>query len=346
MSTTSLAITIDVEADDEWAGGADRTYRNLHALPRLQDLCDEFGARPTYLVTYDVATGPDGSAIVRDLAETGRCEIASHLHAWTTPPALAELEADTGARPYLSEYPRDVQAEKLRYLTSAVGELTGRSPTSYRGGRWDIDLYLLDLLAERGYLVDTSVTPLISWRRAKGVSKGGPMHALAPQDAYHPAQDHLYRPGSHAVLEVPVTVAALGALPQRTYAHAVASCEHWRLVWAGLKRVMAASALSRRVSLDPVDSSSEWLVRLCDHMLREGACCLNMAFHSSELVAGCSPHVVTAEDEERVWGRIRHVLEFCSTRKLGHSTLSEYASRAGGDSTTDERTLRAACEAE
>jgi len=323
---THFAITVDVEADNEWAGSSERTYGNLAALPRLQELCDEFGARPTYLVTYDVAAQREGGRILKDLAQTGRCEIGAHLHAWTTPPHVPELEGDPGARPYLSEYQIETQMEKLTNLTEVLGELVDSNPTSYRGGRWDVDIDCLNLLAEAGYLVDTSVTPLVSWRRAGGVTKGGPVHARAPLDPYHPAAADLYSRGHHPILEVPVTVSVMGLLSDATYGRLAESWEHRRPVWAALKRAMKWTGLAKRVWLDPVSTNAQDLIALCKLMIARGAPVLNMAFHSSELMAGCAPSVLDKQAEDQVWACIREVLAFCADQDgVTFATLSGLA---------------------
>ena len=77
---TRVLLGIDTEADDQWsAAGRDKlTLRNIAELPRLQKLCDQYGVRPTYLITYEVATDPESRSILRGLAKEGRCEIGSH----------------------------------------------------------------------------------------------------------------------------------------------------------------------------------------------------------------------------------------------------------------------------
>ena len=67
---TRILMGVDTEADDQWtvAGRESLTLRNVLELPRLQALCDRYGARPTYLVTYEVATDRESRAILRDLA--------------------------------------------------------------------------------------------------------------------------------------------------------------------------------------------------------------------------------------------------------------------------------------
>ena len=42
--------------------------RNAERLPALQALFDEYGVRPTYLVTHEMATRPESAAVLRELA--------------------------------------------------------------------------------------------------------------------------------------------------------------------------------------------------------------------------------------------------------------------------------------
>ena len=76
--------------------------RNAERLPALQALFDEFGVRPTYLVTWEMATraGERGRPARRS-AQTGRCEIGTHLH----PVELAALPSRGPRRAHLSAQP-------------------------------------------------------------------------------------------------------------------------------------------------------------------------------------------------------------------------------------------------
>ena len=85
--TPSLCISIDVESDmPNWVVEPETTLENVRGIPRLQELFDEYGVRPTYLVTYPVADDPECVEIFRRIHEAGRCEIGMHCHPWTTPP--------------------------------------------------------------------------------------------------------------------------------------------------------------------------------------------------------------------------------------------------------------------
>ena len=47
-------VTIDTEGDNQWDHGRDLTVENIKFVPRFQALCDEYGIKPTYLVTSEV----------------------------------------------------------------------------------------------------------------------------------------------------------------------------------------------------------------------------------------------------------------------------------------------------
>ena len=84
----AVMIGVDTEADDQWSdeGRRNLSVRNAERLPGLQQLCGGFGARPTYLVTHEMATRDESASILRELGLTGRAEIGTHLHPWTSPP--------------------------------------------------------------------------------------------------------------------------------------------------------------------------------------------------------------------------------------------------------------------
>ncbi|MGI5820240.1 MAG: hypothetical protein ACOX9R_19310 [Armatimonadota bacterium] len=308
---TLFAVTVDVEADDEWRSTGAPEYRGIGALPRLQELCDRYQVWPTYLVTFDVASDPDSAEILRELASTGRCEIGAHMHPWRTPPLYAPLDCETGYRPYLYDYPDEVQAEKMANLTHCIEDVFQRPITSYRAGRWGIDAHGCDLLEGHGYVVDTSVTPLRNRRRQLGYPGGaaGPDFLRAPSVPYHPSESDVTVPGGRALLEIPVSSGVLGAAPGRSW--------HMRLVQvcgsSGMPGETALKLLRKTRAVRVVDltvarNEEREMVALAGRLLTEQGPVLNMAFHSSELVEGASPAVVTSEDAARMWRRIEAIM--------------------------------------
>lgn len=324
---TTLVITIDTEADNEWARRGQPTYRNIQALPRLQALCDTHGMKATYLVSYDVARDGPSKATLGNLLSGGNCEIGGHLHPWRTPPYVAALEDDEGFHPYLHEYEPAVQREKLGHLGEALREELGVVPTSYRGGRWSLDCHALDALEGAGYIVDTTVSPGVSWRHTPGRHAGGSSFLTAPLAPYRPARDDPARPGDRRILEVPVSIltggplASICACPRSAAALDRSGTGRFAL------RIAKRLGLARPMWLHPAKSSEADLLAICRERAATGV--LNMMFHSSELVAGGAPSVPDAAAEAHVWERLERVLQHLSEGSVSGQTLSQFARGLG-----------------
>ncbi len=204
----AILVGIDTEADDQWsaAGRSAQTVRNASRLPALQALFEELGVRPTYLVTWEMATREESRSVLRALAASRRCEIGAHLHPWSSPPFRPE---DLAAHTYPHNLPADLLDRQLTELTAAIEENLGVRPTTYRAGRNGFDHRSLPVLERLRYTVDTSVDPLFNERR-----KGGMVFAGAPALPYHPDYADVRRKGRARILEVPITSATRPALPK------------------------------------------------------------------------------------------------------------------------------------
>ena len=117
-----LLVTIDVESDNLWAGRPKQTFENIRQIPRVHAFCERFGVRPTYLLTYPVATSELGRQVFTPIVKSGTAEIGSHMHVWTTPPLVPLTAADSKYAPYATEIPYELQLEKMKNLTQARSE--------------------------------------------------------------------------------------------------------------------------------------------------------------------------------------------------------------------------------
>ena len=309
----AILVGVDTEADDQWSrGGRDRlTVRNAERLPALQALCEEYGVRPTYVVTHEMATRAESRGILRDLARSGRCEIGAHLHPWSSPPFRPE---DLAAHTYPHNLPPELLERQLTELTQTIESELGVRPTTYRAGRNGFDGRTLPILERLGYTVDTSVDPLFNERR-----KGGPAFAGAPIRPYHPSYDDVRRPGTSTVLEIPITSATDPGLPKAVEA-AYASLP--AIPWRGALKRLGVQPVWLRPSYTPRDRMLAFASRLA----AEGAPCLNVIFHSSELLPGGSPYTPDAASVERFLADLRALLEH-ATARLGAvgRTCAEFA---------------------
>lgn len=312
-----LLVGIDTEGDNQWdaAARANQTFENIYALPRLHALFARHGVRPTYVVTHPVATDRRSADTLGALLAGGDCEIGAHHHAWETPPCTAE---DVRRHPYASMLPSDQFAAQLASLTRAIRDAVGRAPVSYRSGRFGFAAAHVPALEREGYLVESSVAPLFS-----EVHKGGPEFVEAPLRPYFLAYDDASRPGSSALLEVPVSAALDRRLPKALqYAWARAPRPYTS------KRILRALRLLRLRWLRPSYSSLEDMVSLARDLVRQNEPVLNLLFHSSEAIVGGSPYNRTPGELDAFCDRLERFLDV-AVRELGATpvTFAEFHAR-------------------
>ncbi len=309
----ALVVGIDTEADDQWsdAGRRRMEVKNALRLPALQALFEEFGARPTYLVTHEMATGEQSAPVLRELARSGNCEIGTHLHPWSSPPFRPE---DLAAHTYPHNLPLDLLERQLKELTWTIETQIGVRPTSYKAGRNGLDGRALSILEGLGYTVDTSIDPLFNERRKRGKSFAG-----APVVPYHPDYADVRRAGDARILEVPISAGTFPAMPKALEA-----------LYVSLPAIPYRGALKRLgirpVWLRPSYASLPDMQAFASRLAARRVPHFNVTFHSSEILPGASPYTPDAASVERFLSDLRRLLEHL-TSKLGAvgRTYAEFA---------------------
>jgi hypothetical protein len=300
-----LLVGIDTEGDNQWdaAARANQAFENIYALPRLHALFAKHGVRPTYVITYPVATDTRSAEVLSGLLSGGDCEVGAHHHAWETPPCTPE---DVRRHPYASMLPRAQFERQLESLTRAIAAAVGRSPVSYRSGRFGFSADHVAALERLGYRVESSVAPLFS-----ELHKGGPEFVQAPLTPYFLAYDSATAPGSSTVLEVPVSAALNRRLPKSLrYAYARAPRPY------ATKRALRVLGLLRMRWLRPSYSTLEDMIALARELAAANEPVLNLLFHSSEAIVGGSPYNRTQAELDAFLDRLQRFLTY-ATRDLG-----------------------------
>lgn len=304
-------ITIDTEGDDLWSGGRKISTRNAGFLPRFQELCEAYSLKPTWLVDFEMSESREFIEFGSDILRRKSGEIGMHLHAWNTPPDLSVTEDDYTNQPYLTEYSIDVMKEKIDIMTSLLEDTFQAAITSHRAGRWGFDARYARILSERGYLVDCSVTPHVSWRRYRGVpgGRGGPDYRGFPDRAYFLDQYDISREGNLPLLEIPVSILKRGGWTRSCLARATN-----RIPLA--ERVL--NRLSRPVSwLRPNGSNRSEMARILVRVLDTKQDYAEFILHSSELMPGGSPRFRTEESIEALYRDIEFLFETAKGRFTG-----------------------------
>jgi peptidoglycan/xylan/chitin deacetylase (PgdA/CDA1 family) len=314
----NLVITIDTE-EDNWnvSSPTDQAVENIERLPLLQDLFDEFAVKPTYLITYPVATNDRSVSILRAIVESGRCEIGAHCHPWNTPPIEEEI---SNKNSMLCNLPIDLQYRKLYSLDRAIQESFGVKPVSFRAGRWGYNHTVAANLCRLGYKIDSSITPYTNW-----TGDHGPNFSHVSPQLYSFSSDRIFHHEPNGpLIEIPATIGYL----QKNFALCTkilqflerGSVRRFRLV--GLLNYFQ---LISKVWLSPEVSDEKRMIQLAEQMRQNQYGVVNMFFHSTSVKAGLSPFVKSAADETRFRSRIREFLTYARDTGMKSVTLADYS---------------------
>lgn len=316
----ALVVTIDVEEDNWGFHGSELSVENIRKIPVLQNLFDRYGVRPTYLVTYPVASCGWAAGILSRIQADGGCEIGAHLHPWNTPPLQEER---TEKNSMLKNLPYELQAAKLSTLTEKITGVFGRPPRSFRAGRWALGRDTVKALMRHHYLTDCSVTPTVSWlHHGEGSAYENPV-----TEPYWLDPEGQNRQDTASILEVPATI-GFNRWPFELFSRIHAGLQHDWLRFMRPIGVMHHSGLLRKIWLSPEVSSTADMIVLSRTMIRNGLRHFNLNFHSTTLLPGKSPFVKSQRDLEHFYRKIETLLEYLlSEARVTSLTLSEVRQR-------------------
>jgi hypothetical protein len=319
-----FTVTIDTE-EDNWGEYERDSYsvENLRRIPRIQEMFTDYGVRPTYLISYPVATSPIAVEVLSGYRERGLCEIGTHPHPWNTPP----LDEDrTSFNSYISHLPSGLQYQKIKALHEAIAANFGIAPTTYRSGRWGFSDDVARNLIRLGYTVDTSITPGLDWSEYEG-----PDYSRSSPEPFT-FQMHDSDTGCGSLLEVPATVDFV----QRPRAFASSAYRSIRSAIPFGARILGALGrvgILNLVCVSPEINDAPQMIRLAQALVARGTAVINMFFHSPSLLEGCSPYVRTAADLTALLARIDEFLAFVQKAGLRTVTMSELPATGIGAST-------------
>lgn len=290
-----FVLSIDTEGDNYWKRTGDLSVNNLKYIPRFQLFCESHGVKPTYLLSYEVAANPDFVGYINEVVRAENAEIGMHLHAWNSPPAYPLTSNDDKNHPFAIEYPLQILDAKIGRITDLLESVTNKKMISHRAGRWAINSHYLQLLARHGYLIDSSVTPKLSWSKDGSLSLKLKDLALDysayPLDPYFVDLDFPWRSGDTRFLELPISVI-------KTRSTALAK-------W-----------------LRPSKRDPDRLVRFSRKLLAEKRSCIHLMLHSSELMPNCNPRFTSPLDIEILYEFLDEIFRFLNG-KVQNVTFAE-----------------------
>jgi hypothetical protein len=296
-----FAISIDVEPDctPTWHYSKPLTFDGVRVgiKERLQPLFDKFGACPTYLINNVVMEDRESVEVFQGLE--GRFELGAHLHCEFIEPEKKVFDYG-GSKGEANQcfLPPEIEFAKLQSITRMFSDRFGRTPTSFRAGRFSAGGDTIASLAKLGYKVDTSVTPNVTWKdrtRESAVDYsacGAQPYYVDPESFPAPAK-------AGRILEVPVSIHVQRKLfgKDRTV---------WlRPVYSSFKEIAALmKAFSRRHASEPI------LV-------------FNMMFHNVEVLPAKSPYCQNEKDCAEYLSFLEKFLAACRDQGLESVGLSD-----------------------
>jgi len=311
-----LVITIDVE-EDNWGEFITNGYTlaNINKIQGLQKIFDRFKAKPTYLINYPVATDNFSLDMFHGLLAEGKCEIGAHCHPWNTPPFEETLGVYNSM---LSNLHEDLQYRKIEVLKNTIYENLGIRPVSFRAGRWAFSNSVARSLYKLDFKVDTSVTPYTEWMDWHGMD-----YRNCTPHPYRFAINNIFKPLDNGeLLQVPASIGFL----QRNY-----SISNWLLrvfdsrmmKTIHFKGVLSRLKILNKIFLSPEMSTGKEMISLAKRMKRLGFPILNLFFHSTTLLSGCSPFNKNSEEEKLFTQNIIQFLEYATVEKINSIFLKD-----------------------
>lgn len=312
-----LIVTIDVE-EDNWGEFRPERYalENIRHIPELQRLFDDYAVRPTYLINYPVANDSRAVEMFGRYHAEGRCEIGMHCHPWNTPPYLEPTDC---YHSMLCNLPEALQFSKLKALRDAIVRNFQVNPVTFRAGRWAFGSGVARSLVQLGFQVDTSVTPYWDWSEWHGVN----YQAVSPTPYRFNAEDVFTEDSCGELLQVPVTIGYLQgdfAKCHRWYQWIDNSdlCQHLHL-----KGLLDRMSLLNRVILSPELCNGPSMIKLAKAVERRGYPFLNLFFHSTSIIPGCSPFVQDAAQLQQFFEALRTFMEYVRDRGIESILLKD-----------------------
>ena len=306
----ALMVVVDTEEEFDWEAGFDRNATHVTAMRevgRLQDIFEEFGHKPTYVIGYPVATDEFSVETLSSYRKQGRAQIGAHLHPWVCPP-YEELVSHQNS--YQGNLEPELERRKLTVLTETIETNFGFHPSIHKAGRYGFGYETATSLLDLGYEIDLSAASGFDF-----TNDGGPDYARV--DA------HLYTFGpDDGLFGIPTTGGYMGPLTSLgPHVFSERALRH-KLGWFRA-RAMSKARLLERVLLSPEGHSLDKMKRLTRTLILRGVKVLTFSLHSPTVRPNCTPYTSSAHDVTAFIDKCRQYFQFFAD-ELGGTTTTPH----------------------
>lgn len=294
-SSPQLIVVVDTEEEFDWSAPPDPKSNSVSAIKyidRVQNIFDEYGIKPCYVVDYSVASQTQAADVIKDIYNDERCEFGAHLHPWVNPPFDEE---NNEFNTFPGNLTKDLEYAKLRCLSETLEQVFGSYPKIYKAGRYGLGENTYEILESLGFNIDLSVCSKMDFS-----SMGGP--------DYRQFKPKPFRFGSDCnSLGIPTSGAFVGWSGQlASHLHSFAH----QLEWSRLPAVLARTRAVDRLMLSPEGYTAEEHQLLVKHLLNTGVRNFTWSFHSPSVVPGFSPYVSSESELRQFLDSFRRFFDF------------------------------------
>lgn len=307
-------LTVNVDAEEEFDWRQIRrdqvSVENILSQQYAQNIFEKNGVRPTYLVDFPVLENERAVAYLKQLQQSGLCDLGCQMHPWVTPPFEEEVNDFNS---FLSNLSGDLQRAKVHELKHRFEKEFGISPKVFRAGRYGISRETASIISNAGFQIDTSIMPHTSF-----VPLSGP--------DFRDFDEKPLAIGGH-LISLPYTVGYSGFMARYI-------APSFNLLDSPLVRKMRIPAvLSRinglnRIRISPEGATIEEAKEITRLLYSRGTRTFSLNYHSSSLLIGGSPYVRSEEDRSEFLSWLEQYIAFFSNELGGEFlTAEELAAR-------------------
>lgn len=266
-----LIVVVDTEEEFDWSKLPDPSNSSVSAIDqigRVQDIFDEYGIVPCYVIDYPIASHTDGIENLKPILDQGRCEVGSHLHPWVNPPYD---EAMSWPNTYPGNLPPELEFSKLEILTDTIEKNFAQRPTIYKAGRYGVGENTTEILRRLGYRIDLSICSAFDYR-----ADGGPDFTSFGAKPY-------WFGSGREMLEIPLSGAFVG-MAGAMASHVYNLSGYFDILKA--RGILSRLGIVDRLMLSPEGYQFSEHKKLTDFLIRKGVRTFTWNFHSPTVVPG------------------------------------------------------------
>ncbi len=306
-------VTVDTEEAFDWDAPFSRTAHCTQHIPSLSDfqaICEHSGVSPVYLINQPILEDEAACDFFRNIMQNRRAFIGAHMHPWNTPPFAEELSPFNS---YGCNLPRDIERAKLETVIAGIEKMTGQIPLMFRAGRYGVGENTLEILAQLGVRIDSSVRPLYDYKR-----EGGPDFFAAMRRPYWVKRGKL--------AELPLTSVLTGKAASLYNQLLQESNNPFKL-----RSLLARLKLLDRATLSPEGFSAIEAKACIDFALKQNQPLLVFSFHSSSVEPGNNGYVRTQEDRLAFLAWWREIFAYLAQKNIRPAMLDVLAKEIFAD---------------